>query len=324
MSAIKKILVTGACGYLGANISRVLAGAGFDITAFDLALPGKNVEWEKKMTRIILGDVRDKKLLEKLALEEFDAIIHLISLDHKASQNSPVEVMNINVLPTWGLLDIFLNRNLKTFIYFSTQQVLGNFPKTNIDENTVPAPINHYGLTHLLSENINSYYGRISGVKCINVRLSNGYGPPVFKDNNCWWLVVNDLCKTAYEKGRIVLLSDGSPQRDFIYVEDIGKALIKILENKISANIVNIGSGVTYSILELALMVREVYSNVFNRKIDIVLNDGSIVKDSQEPKVFEKFKWNVDNLLSTGFLPSTSLEEGIMKMFHYLHNSSEI
>ena len=289
MVAIKKILVTGAGGYLGANISSVLASAGFEITAFDLALLGKNEEWEKKMTRIILGDIRDKKLLDELIREEFDAIIHLISLDHKASQNSPGNVININVLPVWNLLDIFLKQNLKTFIYFSTQQVLGNIPKTSIDENTVPSPLNHYGLTHLLSENINSYYGRISGINCINVRLSNGYGPPVFKDNNCWWLVVNDLCKTAFEKGKIVLLSDGSPQRDFIYVEDIGNALIKILENRISARTVNIGSGVTYTILELALMVREVYSNIFNREIDLVLNDGSIVKDSQEAKVSEKF-----------------------------------
>ena len=85
--------------------------------------------------------------------------------------------------------------------------------------------LNIYGLTHFLSEDICSYYNVNTETDCINVRLSNSYGSPVFMENNCWWLVINDLCKTAFSKDEIKLLSDGSPQRDFIQSSDICRAI---------------------------------------------------------------------------------------------------
>ena len=62
--------------------------------------------------------------------------------------------------------------------------------------------INFAFSSHLLSENICNYYNDKTETDCINVRLSNSYGSPIFKENNCWWLVINDLCKTAIEKNR--------------------------------------------------------------------------------------------------------------------------
>jgi len=317
-----KVLVTGAYGYLGANIANILAEKGFKVTAFDIAMPEPNPLWEKKMENIIFGDIRDSKILAELGKNNYDAIIHLISLDHNASKGNPADVIKINVLPVWSLLDIFKDKKLKTFIYFSTQQVLGSFPNNMIDENIEGRPLNHYGLTHLLSEQIVSYYNRISDINCINIRLSNGYGPPLFKENNCWWLVVNDLCKTAFEKGKIILLSDGTPQRDFIYIEDIGYAIIKILEkNDVSVKTFNIGSGITHTILELAFMVKKVYHNIFAKDIDIILGDGKIVSKEFSSPYIEKFCWKIDNLTKLGFLPKTSLEHGIEKIFIYLQNT---
>jgi UDP-glucose 4-epimerase len=321
MAEIKKVLITGACGYLGANIANIMAGNGFEVTAFDIAMPGHNQLWEKKMSRIILGDIRDPEVLAKLGKIEFDAIIHLISLDHNASKGAPGDVADINVIPAWNLLNLFANKNLKTFIYFSTQQVLGKIPVEEIDENTSPLPLNQYGLTHLLCEHIVSYYDRITDINCINIRLSNGYGPPVFKENNCWWLVVNDLCRTAFEKGKIILLSDGSPQRDFIYIEDIGRAIISILgKNDNSVKTINIGSGETHTILELALMVKKVYHKIYSREIEIILGDGRIISEEVTLPQAEKFQWNINNLSGTGFKTETTLEEGIENIFKFLES----
>ena len=92
-----------------------------------------------------------------------------------------------------------------------------------------------------MSEEIVNYYHLKTKTKCINVRLSNGYGSPVFKENNCWWLVINDLCKTAFTKNQIKLLSDGSPQRDFIHLSDICRAMEMLIETEdsIDENIFN-------------------------------------------------------------------------------------
>ncbi|MCX6723124.1 MAG: NAD(P)-dependent oxidoreductase, partial [Candidatus Staskawiczbacteria bacterium] len=321
MENTEKILITGACGYLGANIANVLAENGYKVTAFDVAMPKSNPQWEKKMDNIIIGDIRDTKIFNKLAKNDFSAIIHLISLDHRASQGDPDEVTRINVLPVWNLLNIFKDEKLKTFIYFSTQQVVGKLPKTLINENAEVCPLNHYGLTHLLGEQIVSYYDRISDINCINIRLSNGFGPPIFKENNCWWLVVNDLCKIAFEKGKIVLLSDGTPQRDFIYVKDIGLAVKTILEkNDISVKTVNVGSGSTYTILELAHLVRKVYNLIFGKDIEIILGDGTVSKELSSSQI-EKFSWDTNKLKKLDFLPETSIESGIGEIFKYLQNT---
>ena len=77
-------------------------------------------------------------------------------------------------------------------------------PNEIITEDNSPAPLNIYGLTHFLSEDICSYYNVNTETKCINVRLSNSYGSPVFNENSCWWLVVNDLCKSAFLKNKIL------------------------------------------------------------------------------------------------------------------------
>jgi UDP-glucose 4-epimerase len=218
-------------------------------------------------------------------------------------------------------LDIFKCKGLKTFIYFSTQQVLGKLTTSIIDENAQAYPLNHYGLTHLLGEQIVSYFNRISDISCINIRLSNSFGPPIFKENNCWWLVVNDLSKTAYEKGKIVLLSDGTPQRDFIHIKDIGLAVKTILETKnISPNIINLGSGKTYTILELAHLVKTVYKSLYFTEIDIVLDDGSISKELSK-SLENKFLWKTDELQNMGFSPKMNLEQGIYSMFKYLEKN---
>lgn len=316
-----KVLVTGAFGYLGANIANVLAVNGFRVTAFDSKMLKSGTQWEKKLDNIIIGDIRDPKILDDLGKNDFDGIVHLISLDHHASQGDPGEVMKINVQPIWNLLSIYRYKKLKTFIYFSTQQVLGNLPRTNIDETINACPINPYGLTHLLGEQIVSYYDRISNINGISVRLSNGYGPPIFNENNCWWLVVNDLCKNAFEKGKIVLTSDGTPQRDFIYVEDIGLAVKLLLEkNSYSPKILNVGSGLTFTILELAHLVRKVYRLIYSKDIEIFLADGTVSKELP-PSYFEKFLWDTSKLNGLGFLPETNIESGITKIFKYLQNA---
>ena len=158
------------------------------------------------MKEVIVGDIRDENVISSLAKKSFDVVIHLVSLDHHKSEDNPNYVSSINVLPTWNLLNSFTKTGLDKFIYFSTIHVYGKLPRETINEDYPSNPINAYGLTHLLSENICNYYNNKTNTECINVRLSNSYGSPVFKENNCWWLVINNLCKTAFKEKNIKLI----------------------------------------------------------------------------------------------------------------------
>ena len=222
---MKKILITGGCGYLGARLCKHLAKEGYRVTAFDSYDPSAHTQWVSLMDEVVVGDIRDESTISDLASRNFDVVVHLISLDHHKSDSSPNFVSSINVMPTWNLLDKLTQNGLDKFIYFSTIHVYGKLPRETINEDYPPNPLNAYGLTHLLSENICNYYNNKTNTECINVRLSNSYGSPIFNENNCWWLVINDLCKTAIENNEIRLKSDGSPQRDFIHGDDVAGAI---------------------------------------------------------------------------------------------------
>ena len=318
---MKKVLITGACGYLGARLSKYLAEKGYGVNTFDSFDPFGYRQWTSLMEEVIVGDIRDETTFSSLAKKQFDVVIHLISLDHHKSEDNPNFVSSINVMPAWNLLEKFSKYGLIKFIYFSTFQVYGKVPSKEITEDFIPSPQNKYGLTHLLSENICNYYNKNTAINCINVRLSNSYGSPVFKENNCWWLVINDLCKGAFNEGKIILLSDGSPQRDFIHSSDICKGVEILLytdKKNLKNNTYHISSGKTLTILELSHKVKSVYEERYKKYIQIVLPDKSI---SENPNKFvENKRYIVKNakLKSIGFTPETDIESGINEIFNYL------
>ena len=321
---MKKVLVTGACGYLGARLSKHLSENGYRITAFDSFDPSKYSQWTSLMKEVIVGDIRDETTLSSLAEKQFAVIIHLISLDHHKSEDNPNFVSSINVMPTWNLLDKFTRNGLEKFIYFSTIHIYGKTPNKNITEDHTPAPLSAYGLTHLLSENICNYFNIKTETNCINVRLSNSYGCPVFKENNCWSLVINDLCKTALQEKNIKLSSDGLPQRDFIHSSDVSRAVEVIIntdKKNLQYNTFHISSGNTLTILELAHTVKKVYQNRYREEIHVVLPENIT---SLSPDKFSKAeKYIVDNtkLKSLGFVLKTELHTGINEIFDYLEKN---
>ena len=320
---MNKVLITGACGYIGARLSKYLAENGYSITAFDSFNPSNYTSWTTLMEDVIIGDIRDETTISDLTKKQFDIAIHLISLDHHKSESEPNIVSSINVMPTWNLLDKLTKNGLKKFIYFSTIHVYGNIPNQIITEDQITKPINAYGLTHLLSENICNYYNEKTETKCINARLSNSYGSPVFEDNNCWWLVINDLCKTAFTKNKIKLLSDGSSQRDFIHISDICRAVYTLLNAKddFKNNIFHIASGESLTILELAHIIKDIYRNKFNEKSTVFFPDGSL---SELPSTFinkNQYHFDISKIQSLGFKTSMDLSNGINELFDYLIRS---
>lgn len=318
---MKKVLITGGCGYLGARLSKCLVENGYGVTVFDSFNPSNYSQWVSLMEEIIVGDIRDEATISNLVKKDYDVVIHLISLDHHRSADNPNFVSSINVMPTWNLLDKFAKKGLKKFIYFSTIHVYGKIPHRIITEEHTPAPQSVYGLTHLLSENICNYFNAKTATTCINIRLSNSYGSPVFKENNCWWLVINELCKTAFERNEIKLLSDGSPQRDFIHTSDICRAVEKLFKPEkggFHENTFHIASENTLTILELAHMVKRVYGERYHNEIPIYLPDNSISNELDNFNKVERYSFNTTRINKLGFGTQTNMETGINELFDYL------
>lgn len=315
----KKILITGATGYLGARMCLHLASCGYKVTALCYPeLPEK--EWSSRLYDTVVGDVRDTGLLEKLSEKKYDVLIHLVSLDHHQSTGDPVFVSSVNITPVWDLLNTFSKSGLNQFIYFSTVHVLGQLPPQIIDETYSLSPLSPYALTHSIGEQICNYYNRISDTKCTVVRLSNSYGAPLFPNNNCWWLVINDLCRMAYKQRKIILHSDGTPMRDFIHGNDVVEAIHRIIEapENMKSEIFNICSGETLTILELAQLIQEIYNSRYMEKIEIEYKRGK----NNDSKVLDRYRLDNSKLCSLGFKFRWDLNKGINDLFDYLEKHS--
>jgi UDP-glucose 4-epimerase len=320
-----KIIITGANGYIGARLCQFLAVKSHDIIAVcHPSIPDVDY-WGKYFYKIINGDIREQRIIKQIADLKADAIIHLISLDHYDSEKDTHFVSQINVLPTWNLLKECTKTGLKKFIYFSTIHVYGKLEKAIIvNENHPIKTANIYGLTHYLSENICDHYNRNSNTNVITVRLSNSYGAPIFPENNCWWLAMNDLCKSAYKNQQIKLLSDGTPLRDFIHGNDVCQAvelLINSADRPIQESIYHISSGNTHTILELAEKIRTIYKNRYDKTIPVSTSENAEVEDFTNVGNDKRYIIDNSRLRNIGFDPCWSLDKGINELFDYMEKN---
>jgi nucleoside-diphosphate-sugar epimerase len=312
---MKKVLVTGGNGYIGSRLCIYLANQGYAVTPLCYPEAPSDEIWLAQMERVIVADVRDEKFLSKIAEWGYDILIHLVSLDQHQSKGNPSLVSTINIIPTWSLLDIFSKLGLEKFLYFSTMQVYGVPSTKKITEHQKPSSQNAYALTHLAGELICEHYNRVSTTKCRVIRLSNSYGAPIFKENNCWWLVVNELCRTAYYQHKINLQSDGTPLRDFIHGWDVCRAIHAIIETSASHSIYNLSSGKTLSIMEIALKIQKVYDQRYGTKLPIKVAAQTIL---------QKANYQIENKLirSIGYKPEWNLDRGINDLFSYFEQNN--
>jgi len=157
-------------------------------------------------------------------------------------------------------------------LYFSTAHVYGAPMTGTIDERTPARPAHPYASSHRVAEEgvlAAHDRGDIDGVV---IRLSNGYGAPLWPGVRCWSLVVNDLCRQAVEQGRLVLRSTGVQRRDFVPLTDISRAVVHLMELRRDAlddGLFNLGGDCSWTIYETAQRVAARCEVVLERRVSI-------------------------------------------------------
>ena len=130
-----------------------------------------------------------------------------------------------------------------------------------------------------------------------------------------------DFCKTAFKNGQIRLLSDGLPQRDFIHIDDICRAVSLVAgcaSKELKYNAYNLGSGVTHTIGELAHSVSEIWKDRYEKELPVILQDGEISNNASKFSYISRFKYCTDRISELGFKPTTSMGQGISEILDYL------
>lgn len=315
-----KILITGGLGYIGSHLVQFLSdNLGYQVRILALNIPPEFDKWKKKYD-IIQCDITKKDEISQCCLG-CDAVIHLAALDKVESYQDPELALKVSGIGTRNVLEEAAVSNVQRFIYFSTIHVYGIPKKKKINENTPVNPLNDYSIAHYTGELYCQQFRELFDLNTIRIRLSNGYGAPVKRIINCWSIVVHDFCLAAFQQGKIILKSEGTQKRDFISIPDILQSVQLLLEkekSKIKYDLYNIGSGVSYSIKEIAYLIKDVYEGFYRKKIKIEFASNLISADFKIPFVLD-----ISRIKEIGFFPKGPeiMKKEIKKIFTLLENS---
>ncbi len=311
----KRLLITGGFGNLGLWFSEYFTKQGYNVYILS-----KNIK-DGFIYKTIQADITDlDELKDKLKYLEFDYLIHTASYNEHFHKDYFRKALIVNSLGTRNLIEVFKDKSLKNFIYLSTFHIYGATDGI-IDETTPPQPKNDYALTHLFAE----YYLNLSNFPYIIFRLTNSYGSPKSFSTTKWYLVLNDLVKSAYLYRKIVLQTNGEAKRDFIWMGDVCRVVERSFYFK-ESGIFNLSSKKSYNILYLAKRVQKIYKKRYGEDIDIVINREDrtrpldlIVENSKLKKLIdfefsEKFESEIENiftLLESNYGQSININEWI-------------
>lgn len=278
-----KILITGGLGNLGSWLTTYFSKLGWDVYVLT-----QKEKYRLKDIRytVIEADISDYENLKNKLTMTFDYCIHLASLNENTHEEYAKKALLINSLGTRNLIEVLKNQPIKKFIYLSTIHVYGAKDGT-VTEVSALMPQNDYAITHLFAEYYVKQLCHLYAINYTIFRLSNSYGCPKIRETNKWYLVLNNLVKTAYEQHQIVLKTNGKVSRDFIWMGDVCHVLSSF--DKMSSDAVyNLASGTNVTILDLAKIVQTVYMKRFHKPIEIIVNH-------QDETIYHEIK--IDNSL---------------------------
>lgn len=285
-----RVLVTGGFGNLGSWLVDYFLERGYRVSVlakkYRPIFPLRSVDF-------IAADISDFAQLKFLKWRKFDAVVHLASCNEGGRASYFSEALKVNTLGTRNLLEALKPNPPRHFIYFSTFHIYGK-NGGYIDENTQPAPLNDYGMSHLGAELYLQMMGRTHDIAYSIFRLTNSYGCPLDEESSKWYLLLNDLVRGAYINQKIVLHSNGKPLRDFIWMGNVCRIVDQALYLTPENTCYNLSAEKVYSTLEIARFVQRAYIQFFGKEIPIAVNDEDVQQYPHQLRVSsEKLKQKI-------------------------------
>ena len=272
-----KILVTGGAGYIGSHVVKMLGEVGHHVLVYDNLSTGH--DWAVLNGDLVVGDLANTALLAR-TVDGFspDAVMHFAAfIQVEESVKEPLKYYQNNTACALNLLQVLGSAGIKNFIFSSTAAVYGIPERNPVSEDTPFMPINPYGMSKVMVEQILRDFSAASGLRYISLRYFNVAGADpdgkigqAYK--NATHLITRAL-KTA--KGELPKLSifgtdyatpDGTCIRDYIHVNDLADAHIVALEflaKKGENKIYNCGYGHGYSVREIVSTAKKITATDF-------------------------------------------------------------
>lgn len=268
---MKKILVMGGAGYIGSHTVKHLIEQGYECVVADNLSSGHREAVSEKAV-FEKADLLDQASLEKLfTTYSFEAVLHFAAFASVGeSVQDPQKYYHNNVVGTWNLLHTMLKHNVKKIVFSSTCATYGEPQYTPIDEKHPQHPINPYGRTKLMVENIFADYAQAYGLKYMALRYFNAAGcakdGSIGESHDPETHLISLVLQTIAGKRPCIKIfgtdyptPDGTCLRDYIHVEDLAVAHRLALEKlDCYSGYINLGTGIKTSVKEIITAAEQV------------------------------------------------------------------
>jgi len=293
-------VVTGGAGFIGSNLVDHLVRIDHKVIVLDNFVSGKKANLanhKKKDVKIIRVDISKSKNLDKY-FKKVDYVFHLAGLaEIIPSIKNPKKYFNTNVLGTLKVVEAAKRAGVKKLIYAASSSCYGspkNLPTSEKEKIDIKHP---YGLTKFLGEQLVLKYATNFNMPNISFRFFNVYGPRLNMSGQ-YSAVFGNFLKQKKNNKPLTIVGDGKQTRDFIHVDDLTNAFIKVAKSRLVNKIYNLGSGKEISINKIA--------NLFGGKKTF------IPKRPREPKRslanISKIKKDIN------WKPTITIQEGIKRL----------
>jgi UDP-glucose 4-epimerase len=267
-----RVLVTGGAGFVGSHAVELLVARGDEVHVFDNLSRGRR-EWLAQGVTLHEADLRDRAAVRAaIVTAEPEGVLHLAALHYiPAVDDAPEEARSINVEGTRLVIDALLAHPPGRFVFASTAAVYPDWSEP-IGEAVPPAPIDLYGETKLAGERELERL-RAAGAACVSARLFNVAGP---RETNPH--VLPEIVAQIAQGARELELGNVEPERDFVDVRDVGRALVGLLDaaDRLDSGtepaVYNVGSGRATSVAEIV----ELCARIVDRDVTVRRDLGRV------------------------------------------------
>lgn len=338
---IKKILITGGCGFIGSNVVRhfVKKYPDYQIVNFDALTYAGNLENLKDIEDsenyvFVHGNITDFDAVMKVFNEyEISDVIHLAAESHvDRSIKNPDVFAKTNVMGTLNLLNAAkekwcgfpYNLDPHRFHHVSTDEVYGSLdmnPENKFKETTAYQPHSPYSASKAASDHFVKAYHDTFGLNVTISNCSNNYGPNQFPEKLIP-LVINKL-----EKGeKIPVYGTGNNVRDWLYVEDHAKAIDVIFHKGVSGETYNIGGKCEKTNLEIIQAILNGFWITMHKRVAEKIPNLSEVIEFVKDRSGHDLRYAIDTTkieTELGWYPEESFETGIIKTLYWYFSNKE-
>jgi UDP-glucose 4-epimerase len=300
-----KIVVTGGAGFIGSHIVDLLVAGGYAVAVIDNLSSGSrnNLNLDAEFYQL---DIRSPEVPELLIRLRPKAICHLAAqVSVRFSVEDPELDASINILGSLNLFQSAVKAGVNKIIFSSTGgAIYGEQDYFPAREDHPSRPVSPYGVAKLAVEKYLDYYKQEYGLNYVALRYSNVYGPR--QDPHGEAGVVAIFSEKLLGGEQAIINGDGKQTRDFVYVGDVARANLLVLQNHFSGE-VNIGTGIETDINTLFDLLRKVIDSPMQE------HHGPSKPGEQQRSVIDYSRARQ----SLGWEPLTPLEQGLERTVNY-------